>query len=138
MFKETTPIDRMSPLVDRALHDEELRRNVLRAFHAARKVYGELSGQDALGAANRFSRDDGLRDQLDTAVQNLSEAVVRVSGRKPRSERSWMPFFVIVAAMFLFFNPATGASTRKWAKDHLFGSEEEFDYATPEYDSGNS
>ena len=43
------------------------------------------------------------------------------------------PFLLLAIGVFVLFNPATGSSTRKWIKDHLFGSEEEFDYATPNY-----
>ena len=40
---------------------------------------------------------------------------------------------MLAGALVVLFNPATGAGTRKWLKDHLFGSEEEFDYSTPNY-----
>ncbi len=121
------------PYVDRAIADEDVRRNVTRAWKAARKVYGELSGEDAMGVASKFSRDEQVREGLDTTVQSLSEALVRMSGNTERKSRSWTPFFVLAAGLFVLFNPATGASTRKWIKDHLFGSEEEFDYSTPNY-----
>ena len=121
------------PLVDRAISDDEIRHNVVRAFGAARKVYDELSGDDAITNLDKLSRKDKVREDLDTTVQSLSEAIVRMSGERRPERRGWMLFLVAAIAAFVLFNPATGASSRKWVKDHLLGSEEEFDYATPTY-----
>jgi hypothetical protein len=137
MFRDSgsgsSTYDAVRPFVDRALQDESIRRNVVRAWGAARKVYGELSGEDAMGAASKLSRDSKVRDGLDTTVQSLSEAIVRMSGRRDKRRGGWGLFALAALAAFVLFNPATGNSTRKWIKDHLFGSEEEFDYATPSY-----
>lgn len=125
--------DMFRPYVDRAIHDDEIRGNVLRAFSAARKVYDELGGEGPLGAASKLSGKDSVRDDLDTTVQSLSEAIVRMSGHQPRRRGGWGWFFVIAIVVAVLFNPATGAGTRRWLKDNLFGSEEEFDYSTPSY-----
>lgn len=126
--------DTFRPYVTRAIGDEEIRRNVTRAYGAARKVYEELAGEDAIGAASKLSKNDSVRDGLDTTVQSLSEAIVRMSGsKKAKSDRSWTPVLLLIVGLIVLFNPATGAQTRRWVKDHLFGSEEEFDYATPKY-----
>jgi hypothetical protein len=130
----TKTYDSVRPIIDRAIHDDEVRRNVLRAWGAARKVYNELSGDDAISNLDKLSRKDKVRDDLDTTVQSLSEAIVRMSGEKRRGDgHGWSFFLVAAVAVFVLFNPATGATTRKWIKDHLLGSEEEFDYATPTY-----
>lgn len=133
MFRDTSTIDSVRPYVDRALHDDDVRRNVARAFRAARKVYAELSGSDAVGVATKLGRDDDVRDNLDTTVQSLSEALLRMSGTQPRRRGNWGAFLLVVVAAIALFNPATGAQTRAWIKDHLFGSEEEFDYGPPTY-----
>lgn len=125
--------DAVRPYVNRAISDDDVRRNVTRAWKAARRVYDELSGEDAVGVASKFSSDENVREGLDTTVQSLSEALVRMSGHAERRKTSWTPFLALAIAVFVLFNPATGSSTRKWIKDHLFGSEEEFDYATPNY-----
>src|SRR5690606_11920998 len=98
------------------------------------KVYQELNGQGPVGAAGRLSHDDGVREQLDTTVQSLSEAIVRMSGQQQRRRRGgWLVLLLAVGTLVVLFNPATGTSTRNWLKDHLFGSEEEFDYSPPAY-----
>lgn len=125
--------DAFRPYVDRAIHDDEIRGNVLRAFSAARKVYDELGGEGPLGAASKLSAKDSVRDDLDTTVQSLSEAIVRMSGRQPRRRGGWGFILVLALILVVLFNPATGADTRRWLKDNLFGSEEEFDYSTPSY-----
>lgn len=136
MFRDSrgaTAYDTMRPYVDRALHDDEIRSNVFRAWNAARKVYGELGGEGPLGAASKLSDKDSVREDLDTTVKSLSEAIVRMSGKQKKDRSSWSLFFLLAGALVVLFNPATGAGTRKWLKDHLFGSEEEFDYSTPNY-----
>ena len=125
--------DSFRPYVDRALHDEDVRGNVLRAFKAARQVYSELGGEGPIGAASKLSSKDSVRDDLDTTVQSLSEAIVRMSGNQPRRRGGWGFILITVITLVILFNPATGADTRRWLKDNLFGSEEEFDYSTPKY-----
>ena len=137
MFKEAkgaaAAYDTVRPYVNRALQDDEIRTNVFRAWNAARKVYGELGGEGPIGAASKLSGKDSVREDLDTTVQSLSEAIVRMSGKQPKRRGGWGMFFLLAATLVVLFNPATGSSTRKWLKDHLFGSEEEFDYTTPNY-----
>jgi hypothetical protein len=136
MFRETsgsTAYESVRPYVDRALHDDEIRGNVFRAWNAARKVYGELGGEGPIGAASKLSGSDAVRDDLDTTVKSLSEAIVRMSGTQPKPRRNWGFFLFLAGVLVVLFNPATGTDTRRWLKDHLFGSEEEFDYSTPNY-----
>ncbi len=133
MFRNNDTFSTVRPYVDRAIQDEDVRNSVLRAFTAARRVYGDLSGDGPLGAASKISGDRDVRENLDTTVQSLSEAIVRMSGKSPKRDRSWKGFVFLAFLAFVLFNPATGAQTRSWIKDHLFGSEEEFDYGTPQY-----
>lgn len=137
MFKDArsaaAAYDTVKPYVNRALTDDEVRSNVVRAWHAARKVYDELGGQGPVGAASKLSDNDSVRDDLDTTVKSLSEAIVRMSGREQRRRGGWGAFLLLAGVIVVLFNPATGADTRRWLKDHLFGSEEEFDYSTPNY-----
>lgn len=125
--------DTVRPYVDRALNDDDVRGNVMRAFHAARKVYAELNGEGPIGAASKLSSSDSVRDELDTTVQSLSEAIVRLSGNQPKKRGGWGFLLFVMITLGILFNPATGADTRRWLKDNLFGSEEEFDYSTPKY-----
>ena len=137
MFRDVKDIDDVKPYVRRALQDDDLQRNVLRAWKAARTVYDELSGERAGSAAVKaVNPNDRVHQEIDSAVSNLSEALLRMSGRRPRTSggRSWKPFLLTAMTAFVLFNPATGPSTRKWLKDHLVGSAEEFDYAPPSYD----
>lgn len=133
MFRSSSTYETFRPYVDRALKDDEIRTNVFRAWNAARKVYGELGGEGPLGAASKLSGKESVREDLDTTVQSLSEAIVRMSGNQPKRRGSWGWFFVLAGILVVLFNPATGQDTRRWIKDHLFGSEEEFDYSAPNY-----
>jgi len=136
MFRDasgTAAYDAVRPYVNRALQDDEIRTNVFRAWNAARKVYGELGGEGPIGAASKLSGKESVREDLDTTVKSLSEAIVRMSGKEPRKRGNWGFFLFLAGILVVLFNPATGVTTRKWLKDHLFGSEEEFDYSTPNY-----
>ncbi|MCZ4496733.1 MAG: hypothetical protein JWM25_1316 [Thermoleophilia bacterium] len=136
MFRDTrgtTAYDAVRPYVTRALKDDEIRTNVFRAWNAARKVYGELGGEGPIGAASKLSGKESIREDLDTTVKSLSEAIVRMSGEKPKRRGGWGPFLVLAGTLVVLFNPATGTQTRAWLKDNLFGSEEEFDYSAPKY-----
>lgn len=137
MFKDArtaaAAYDTVKPYVNRALTDDEVRSNVLRAWTAARKVYDELGGQGPVGAASKLSDKDSVREDLDTTVKSLSEAIVRMSGKEQRRRGGWGAFALLAGVILVLFNPATGADTRRWIKDHIFGSEEEFDYSTPNY-----
>ncbi|MCW2960050.1 MAG: hypothetical protein JWM90_437 [Thermoleophilia bacterium] len=136
MFRDTrgtTAYDAVRPYVTRALKDDEIRTNVFRAWNAARKVYGELGGEGPIGAASKLSGKESIREDLDTTVKSLSEAIVRMSGEKPKRRGGWGPFLVLAGILVVLFNPATGTQTRAWLKDNLFGSEEEFDYSAPKY-----
>lgn len=136
MFRDprgTTAYDAVRPYVTRALKDDEIRNNVFRAWNAARKVYGELGGEGPIGAASKLSGKESVRDDLDTTVKSLSEAIVRMSGEKTKRRGGWGPFLVLAGILVVLFNPATGTQTRAWLKDNLLGSEEEFDYSAPKY-----
>ena len=136
MFRDVrsaTAYDTVRPYVNRAIQDDEIRGNVIRAWDAARKVYGELGHDGPIAAASKLSDKDSVREDLDTTVKSLSEAIVRMSGNQPKGRGGWGFFFVLATVLIVLFNPATGTGTRKWIKDHLLGSEEEFDYSTPNY-----
>ena len=126
--------DTFKPIIDRAIKDDEIRHNVTRAWNAARRVYDDLGGDGPVTAASKLSKEDSdAREGLDTTVQSLSEAIVRLSGSQPKKRGSWAPFVIFAVVLVVLFNPATGTTTRAWLKDTLFGSEEEFDYSTPNY-----
>jgi hypothetical protein len=127
----------VKPYIERAMHDEDLRENVMTAFAAAKEVYDELVGNRGVTTvARRVATDKDMQEKLKTALDELREAADRVQGKKDHSGRNTVLLLAGIT-LGLLFNPITGSQTRKWLADKIFGSSDEFTYQGSE-SSGNS
>jgi hypothetical protein len=125
----------VKPYIDRAMHDEDLRENVMTAFATAKEVYDELIGNRGVTTvAKRVATDKDMQENLRKALDELREAAGRIQGKKDHGGRN-TALLMAGITLGVLFNPATGPQTRKWLSDKLFGSSDEFTY---EGSSGNS
>ena len=129
MAKTKERVSEVKPYVERALKDEELRQDLVSAFAAAKQVYNELLGDRGMtGIVSRVATDEDIQDNLKKAIDDLRHAADRVQGKEDHTARNTMLLLTGIT-LGILFNPVTGAATRKWVSDRLFGgSEDEFTY----------
>lgn len=112
--------DNIRPYVERAISDEKIRGEVLRAFKTARDIYSDLMGDKEKPAkiASRVATDDDIRDKLRDAIEDLQRASARLQGKK-ESHAKGKTLLVAGIALGILFNPVTGPETRRFIKDML-------------------
>ena len=126
----------VKPYVDRAVHDKELRESLQNAWDAAREVYDELlAPRSRTALAMRAATDKDIQDNLRRAVEELRHAGDRLQGKQSHTGRN-ISLIVAGIALGVLFNPMTGADTRRWVRDRLFGGGGDYDYSAPP-SSGN-
>jgi gas vesicle protein len=126
--KVTDAAGTVKPYVERALRDEEVRENVRNAYESARSIYNELVGNRGVtGVAARVATDKDIQGELRSAIAELRSAADRVQGKQEHTGRN-TGLLVIGIALGLLFNPLTGAQTRKWLSERVFGGGDDFTY----------
>jgi|GEM_PF-680085 len=130
----------VKPYVERALRDDELRDNVKNAFTAAREIYDDLMGPRGVTTlATRVATDKDIQDNLRTAVDELRSAASRLQGSEESHKGRNTMLLLTGITLGVLFNPITGADTRKWLRDSLFGGgDDDFGYQASRGNSSGS
>jgi hypothetical protein len=116
------------PYVERALTDDDVRKDLKNAFDAARSIYEELlGGRGAVALGARVATDKDLQDDLRGIMDDLRNASERIQGKHEHKSRN-TTLLLTGIALGVLFNPMTGPSTRTWLKDRLMGGGDDFTY----------
>ncbi len=116
------------PYVERALTDEDVRKDLKNAFDAARSIYEELlGGRSAVAVGTRVATDKDLQEDLRGIIDDLRSASDRIQGRHEHKGRH-TTLLLTGIALGILFNPMTGPATRTWLKERLMGGGDDFTY----------
>lgn len=126
------------PYVERALTDEDVRKDLKNAFDAARSIYDELlGGRSAVAMGTRVATDKDLQDDLRGIIDDLRHATERIQGKNEHKSRN-TTLLLTGIALGVLFNPMTGPATRSWLRERLLGGGDDFTYQGGGNSSGNS
>ena len=119
--------ENIKPYVERAMEDEKLRDDVMRAFGSAREIYKDLMGEkSAVTLASRVATDDDIRDKLRAAIEDLRHASERLQGKEKQAHAGRNTTLLVAGiALGLLFNPITGPETRRFIKEMLTSGDEQ-------------
>ena len=123
-----------NPYLQRIIHDEDLRDNMVVAFEAARNAYGRLNKGKA--PAKNLVEDKKLHADVKRSADALRDATAALRDapkhRSPvkQKRKGGIGRLLLVAIIGGAVAVAISESLRNKVLDALFGAEEEFDYTS--------
>jgi hypothetical protein len=121
---------RANPYVQRLVEDEDLRQNIVDAFHSARDAYSRLS--NGKNPTAQIFDDKKLQKHIREAAGNVRDASVALheAPRKRKSGGGGFKRMLLLGIVGTGVALALSEGLRKKALDALFGAEEEFEYTS--------
>ena len=120
----TDTFETVKPYLERALHDEDFRKDLKDALAAARELYGPLSKQNGVtGGARALATGKKAQEHMRRAIDDLLSAKDTLKGKKKgRKGRNMLLLAGIVAGAL--YNPWTGPQTREKLLDLIAGQDD--------------
>jgi hypothetical protein len=120
---------RANPYVQRLIEDEDLRQNIVDAFHSARDAYGRIS--NGKSPTTQVFEDKKLQKHIKSAAGSARDASVALY-EAPKKQKSGggLKRLVLLGLVGTGVALALSEGLRKKALDALFGAEEEFEYTS--------
>jgi hypothetical protein len=118
-----------NPYVQRIVHDETLRDNMVVAFEAAKDAYSRLNNGKAPTKA--IIEDKKLHRDLKRSADALREATMALKeGPKKERRKGGLGRLLLLTIIGGAVAMAASEGLRNKVLDALFGAEEEFDYTS--------
>lgn len=116
-------VEALRPYVKRAMDDPDLRDDLMAAFVAARKIYGEMARTQGVRSKAEKVSEKRFQKQLQELMEELGDATERLKGEtKAKSHKARNRVILLTGVTLgVLYNPWTGASTREWIMDRVAG-----------------
>jgi hypothetical protein len=115
----------VKPYLERAMTDEEFRKDLKDALAAARELYGPLSKQNGVsGGARALATDKKAQEQMRRAIDDLLSAKDNLQGKRKKSHRGRNMVLLAGLVAGALYNPWTGPQTREKLLDMIAGQDD--------------
>jgi hypothetical protein len=123
--KMTDTLEMVKPYLERALKDEEFRKDLKDALGAARELYGPLTKQNGVGSSARtLAPDKHAQEQMRRALEDLMSAKDTLQGKKKKSHKGRNMVLLAGVIAGALYNPWTGPQTREKLLDVIAGNDD--------------
>jgi len=123
--KMTDTLEMVKPYLERALKDEEFRRDLKDALGAARELYGPLAKQNGVSSSARaLATDKKTQEQMRRAIEDLMSAKDTLQGKKKKSHKGRNMVLLAGVIAGALYNPWTGPQTREKLLDMIAGQDD--------------
>lgn len=118
-------LDMLRPYFERALRDDDFRKDLKDALGAARELYGPLSrGNGVGGSAKVLATDKKAQEQIRRALDDLASAKDTLQGKKRKGKKARKALLLAGVVAGALYNPWTGAQTREKLLDLIAGDDD--------------
>jgi hypothetical protein len=115
----------VKPYLERAMTDEEFRKDLRDALAAARELYGPLSKQNGVsGGARALATDKKAQEQMRRAIDDLLSAKDSLQGKRKKSHKGRNMVLLAGLVAGALYNPWTGPQTREKLLDVIAGQDD--------------
>ncbi|GEM_PF-1661909 len=123
--KMTDTFEAVKPYLERALRDDEFRKDLKDALSAARELYGPLTkGNGVAASARTLATDKKAQEHLKRALDDLANAAGTLQGAKKKSRKGRKMLILAGIVAGALYNPWTGPQTREKLLDMIAGSDD--------------
>ena len=123
--KMTDTLELVKPYLERALKDEDFRKDLKDALGAARELYGPLAKQNGVsGSARTLATDKKAQEQMRRAIEDLMSAKDTLQGKKKKTHKGRNMVLLAGVIAGALYNPWTGPQTREKLLDMVAGNDD--------------